>query len=93
MTRFTQQVTLTAQELTGEHIGAPIRFLLVNPKNKVEWIVTGDLKEVAHGVDVVRIGVGSKFSNEILSERLGVDQRVIINPSINTVEDISEMRK
>lgn len=94
MTRFTRpNVHLTAKELTGEHIGTGIRFLLVNKTNKVEWIVTGELKEVSHGIDVVRIGVGSKYSNETLSERLGVDQRVILNPSFNTVEDVSELRK
>lgn len=83
---------IQAKELTGGHIGVTVRFLLVDKNKRIEWIITGDLLSVSHGEGVVRVELGSKYSQGRLSEQLTPEQPVHLNPGLNTVPDISELR-
>lgn len=89
---FRVDTWITARQLCHDHIGETIRYGLMNKDTHVEMVVTGELKEVSVSKDVVRIGLGGKYSTTTVSEQLKLDQAVVVNPDRHQAGDLPKLR-
>ena len=77
---------ITAEELTGQHIGQRVRFGFTRKATGVEELITGELRHVAHHGTTVRVSLGKKHGKGLYEAGLNPGHHLIIDPSYTTVE-------
>lgn len=83
-----------ASQLTAEHIGLVVRFLVTEKTSNIEKIITAELDSVAHNRDAVLVTIGAKFAadgKEVY--RLPRAQVVHIGPPLYEVKEIAKLRE